>query len=63
MNLRDIPDIDLTPPDYPEGDRYPTCDCCYKKIKSRFYFDIGEKLCRECLFENYRFETELYRGM
>ena len=61
--MYNIPDIDLTPPDYPEGEKkYPTCECCNEKIKSKYYYLIGvdKIMCLDCLNENFRMETDDY---
>lgn len=59
---RDIPEIRINPPEYPEEEsaRYPRCACCEKEIRSKYYYDIGDILCTACMNENYRYETERY---
>ena len=60
--INDIPEINLTPPDYPEEEEIILkCACCDKEIKDKHYYKIDEILCIDCLNENYRFETENYK--
>lgn len=60
MNAFDIPEVNLTPPDLPEGERvYPKCSICGEKIRDEHYYFINDEfICTECLNENYRMKTE-----
>lgn len=60
MSIYDIPEVDLTPPNLPEGEqKYPICSCCKELIKDKHYYFINdEDFCQECLDQNFKLRTE-----
>ena len=36
-------------------ERLPKCDCCGETINEDYAYEInGERICEDCLFDNYR---------
>lgn len=65
MSVREyIPDYNdyATKEDYRrEEDERPKCDLCGEPIYDDHLFEInGEIICEDCLYDNYRHETENY---
>ena len=41
--------------------KLPLCDICGEPIQDDYYFEInGERICEDCLTENYRKDIDYY---